>query len=138
MVRSERMFCEQLDYNLLFRWFGDQELDERSFNQSTFSRKRAVLTHEVAVSSSTGGGAARAPKLLSSEHFTVRRRPNRAMASLKSFNRKDRGDPPDDPGNTTVNSEWGDRNRWHRHEHGRCGECWGALATQRADAVGSS
>ena len=48
-VRSERLFCEQLEYNLLFRWFLDLELDEPSFDHSSFSANRArLLKHEVA------------------------------------------------------------------------------------------
>ena len=48
-VRSERLFCEQLDYNLLFRWFLDMGLDESSFDHSSFSRNRArLLKHDVA------------------------------------------------------------------------------------------
>ena len=48
-VRSERMLCEQLDYNFLFRWFLDLEADEASFDHSTFSRNRArLLEHAVA------------------------------------------------------------------------------------------
>ena len=48
-VRSERMFCEQLDYNLLFRWFLDMNWDEPGFDHSTFSRNRArLLEHDVA------------------------------------------------------------------------------------------
>jgi transposase len=39
-VRSDRQFCEQLDYNLLFRWFLDMEMDEASFDPSTFTRNR--------------------------------------------------------------------------------------------------
>src|SRR6202022_1999670 len=39
-VRSERMFCEQIDYNLLFRWFLDLNWDEPGFDHSTFSRNR--------------------------------------------------------------------------------------------------
>src|ERR1700704_7017546 len=47
-VRSERLFCEQLDYNFLFRWFVDLEVDEAGFDHSTFSRNRArLLEHEV-------------------------------------------------------------------------------------------
>ena len=42
-VRSERMLCEQLDYNLLFRWFLDMDVAEPSFDHSTFSRNRARL-----------------------------------------------------------------------------------------------
>src|SRR5437899_13100160 len=61
-VRSERMFCEQLDYNLLFRWFLDLNWDEPSFDHSTFSRNRARLPeHEVAGKffSHRGSGGAR-------------------------------------------------------------------------------
>src|SRR4051812_29784036 len=48
-VRSERLFCEQLDYNLLFRWFLDMGMEEASFDHSTFSRNRErLLQHDVA------------------------------------------------------------------------------------------
>ena len=72
-VRSERMFCEQLDYNFLFRWFLDLEADEPSFDHSTFSRNRArLLEHTVADEFFRAIVAqARALKLLSDEHFTV-------------------------------------------------------------------
>src|SRR5262245_45210281 len=42
-IRSERMFCEQLAYNLLFRWFLDMELDEPSFDHSSFTTNRQRL-----------------------------------------------------------------------------------------------
>src|SRR5215813_1631368 len=48
-IRSERLLCEQLEYNLLWRWFLDLEMDEPRFDHSTFSRNRArLLEHEVA------------------------------------------------------------------------------------------
>src|SRR5207302_7838196 len=48
-VRSERMFCEQLDYNLMFRWFLDMNLDEPSFEHSSFAKNRErLLGHDVA------------------------------------------------------------------------------------------
>ena len=48
-VRSERLLCEPLDYNLLFRWFLDLEVDEPGFDHSTFSRNRErLLEHDVA------------------------------------------------------------------------------------------
>ena len=48
-VRSERLFCEQLDYNLLYRWFLNMDQDELSFDHSTFSFNRErLLKHEVA------------------------------------------------------------------------------------------
>jgi len=107
-VRSERLLCEQLDYNLLFRWFLDMELDEASFDHSSFSANRQrLLEHEVAGEFFRGVVAqARALKLLSGEHFTVDGTLIEAWASLKSFRRKgeeasNRSD--DDPGNPSVN-----------------------------------
>src|SRR5712692_5163349 len=107
-VRSERLLCEQLDYNLLFRWFLDMELDEASFDHSSFSANRKrLLAHEVAGEFFRGVVAqARALKLLSGEHFTVDGTLIEAWASLKSFRRKgaeasNRSD--DDAGNPTVN-----------------------------------
>ena len=47
-VRSERQFCEQLGYNLLFRWFLDMELEEASFDATVFSKNRdRLMEHEV-------------------------------------------------------------------------------------------
>ena len=106
-VRSERMFCEQLDYNLLFRWFLDMEVTEASFDHSTFSRNRArLLEHTVADEFFRAVVAqAGALKLLSDEHFTVDGTLIEAWASLKSFKPKGGGphEPPDDPGNPAVN-----------------------------------
>jgi transposase len=106
-VRSERLFCEQLDYNLLFRWFLDMDAAEPSFDHSRFSRNRArLLEHDVAREFFTRVVAhARRLQLLSDEHFTVEGTLVEAWASLKSFKRKDRepNQPPDDPGNPTVN-----------------------------------
>jgi transposase len=80
-VRSERLLCEQLDYNLLCRWFLDLEWDEASFDHSSFSANRKrLLEHEVAGESFRGVVAqARALKLLSGEHFTVGRHPDRGL-----------------------------------------------------------
>jgi transposase len=106
-IRSERMFCEQLDYNLLFRWFLDLELDEPGFDHSSFTTNRArLLEHEVAGEFFRGIVAqAQALGLLSHEHFTVDGTLIEAWASLKSFKRKGQnpGVRPDDPGNPTVN-----------------------------------
>jgi len=72
-VRNERRFCEQLGYNLLFRWFLDLNWDEPSFDHSTFSRNRArLLQHDVAGEFFRIVVApARELKLTSDEHFTV-------------------------------------------------------------------
>ena len=93
-VRSERAFCEELDYNLLFRWFLDMNLLEPSFDPTTFTKNRhRLLEHEVGqqlfdevVADAHEGG------LLSDEHFTVDGTLIEAAASLKSFKPKD-GDP---------------------------------------------
>src|SRR5450759_429098 len=106
-VRSERLFCEQLDYNLLFRWFLDMDVAEPSFDHSTFSRNRArLLEHDLAREFFTRVVAqARSLQLLSDEHFTVDGTLVEAWASLKSFKPRHQGptQPPDDPGNPTVN-----------------------------------
>ena len=105
-VRSERQFCEQLNYNLLFRWFMDMDMVEESFVPTVFTKNRErLLAHDVAgeffrVVVAQG----RAAKLMSSEHFTVDGTLIEAWASLKSFKKKgeDEGPPPDDRGNPTV------------------------------------
>jgi transposase len=108
-VRSDRLFCEQLDYNLLFRWFLDMDMVEDSFDHSTFSKNRQrLLEHDVAKRFLAEiVQQARAGKLMSDDHFTVDGTLIEAWASIKSFRRKDEkpGDrpPPDDPGNPTVN-----------------------------------
>src|SRR5216683_1952838 len=106
-VRNARLLCEQLDYNFLFLWFLDLEADEASFDHSTFSRNRQrLLAHEVAGEFFRAVvEQARGLNLLSDEHFTVDGTLVEAWASLKSFKRKDAGptEPPDDPGNPTVN-----------------------------------
>jgi transposase len=86
-VRSERMFCEQLDYNLLFRWFLDLNWDEPGFDHSSFSRNRGrLLAHDVAGEFfRTVVAEARELKLTSDEHFTVDGTLIEAWASLKSL-----------------------------------------------------
>jgi transposase len=102
-VRSERMFCEQLGYNLLFRWFLDMDMAEGPFDHSTFSKNRQrLIEHDVALQFFVQiVGQARAAHLLSSEHFTVDGTLIEAWASLKSFKKKDAPkDPPDDHGSS--------------------------------------
>lgn len=107
-LRSERLFCEQLDYNILFRWFLDMNMDEPSFDHSTFSKNRErLIAHQVAKEFFLSVVAqARAAGLMSDEHFTVDGTLIEAWASMKSFRKKDEqpGDrpPPDDPGNPSV------------------------------------
>lgn len=108
-VRSERQFCERLDYDLLFRFFLDMNLDDARWDATTFTKNRdRLVQHEVArqffeevVRQAKSAG------LVSAEHFTVDGTLIEAWASLKSFRKKgekpeDRP-PPDDRGNPTVN-----------------------------------
>jgi transposase len=98
-VRSDRQFCEQLNYNLLFRWFLDMEMDEEVFDASTFSQNRKrLLRHEVAEQFLAAVVLeAKKGHLLSAEHFTVDGTLIEAWASLKSFRPKD--EPPGGDGN---------------------------------------
>lgn len=105
-VRSHRLFCERLDYDILFRWFLDMSLDEPGFDHSTFSQNsERLLTHAVAQQFFDAiVSVARRDGLLSAEHFTVDGTLIEAWASLKSFKPKapPGAPPPDDPGNPTV------------------------------------
>lgn len=109
-VRSETLFCERLDYNILFRWFLDMNLEEPSMDATTFTKNRdRLLEHEVALKFfDQVVRLARKAGLLSDEHFTVDGSLIEAWASLKSFRPKgedssDRPTTDDDPGNPTVN-----------------------------------
>jgi transposase len=108
-IRSARMFCEQLDYNLLFRWFLDMNADDPAFDHSSFTKNsERLLKHDVAGKFFAAVvDEARARELLSSDHFRVDGTLIEAWASLKSFRPKDEKpeerEPPEDPGNPTVN-----------------------------------
>jgi len=95
-LRSETLFCEQLTYNLLFRWFLDMNMDEESFVQETFSKNRErLMKHNVAsLFFAKVVEQARAAGLMSDEHFTVDGTLIEAWASLKSFRPK--GEKPED------------------------------------------
>lgn len=107
-VRSERQFCEQLDYNLLFRWFLDMELEEESFDATVFTKNRErLMEHEVGRRFFDAVvRQAREANLMSDDHFTVDGTLIEAWASLKSFRPKgeDRSADKDqgDPGNRWV------------------------------------
>jgi len=107
-VRSERQFCEQLDYNLLFRWFLDMNMTDASFDTTVFTKNRNRLAeHDVAGQFFQAVvEQAKAADLMSRDHFTVDGTLIEAWASLKSFKKKGKtmGDdpPPDDPGNPSV------------------------------------
>lgn len=111
-VRSERLFCEQLGYNLLWLWFLDREFSQGSFNHSVFSKNaERVLSAEVArIFFVEVYGLSRKEGWTSDEHFTADGTLIESWASLKSFVRKDGSDEKkvskakdDDPGNPTIN-----------------------------------
>jgi transposase len=105
-IRSERLLMEEMDYNLLFRWFVGLNADEVVWDATTFTKNRdRLLEADVAKEFLLRVVAqAEAKGLTSDEHFTVDGTLLEAWASLKSFRPKEEKQPPapDDPGNPTV------------------------------------
>ena len=111
-VRSERLFCEQLGYNLLWLWFLDREFSEGSFNHSVFAKNyERVLSADVAkLFFAEVYDLSRQAGWTSDDHFTADGTLIESWASLKRFVRKDGGDAKnvqsakdEDPGNPTIN-----------------------------------
>ncbi len=106
-IRSERLLMEEMDYNLLFRWFVGQNADDDVWDATVFTKNRdRLLEADVAKEFlARVVEPARAKGLTSDEHFTVDGTLLEAWASLKSFQPKEEkpSPPPDDPGNPTVN-----------------------------------
>ena len=95
-IRSERLLMEQLDYNLLFRWFVGLSMDDKVWDHSVFSKNRerflrsdlaAAFFRRIKEQAAQAG-------LLSDEHFTVDGTLIEAWASMKSFRPKDNSPPP--------------------------------------------
>jgi transposase len=105
-VRSERMLMEQLNYNLLFRWFVGLNMDDSVWDVTVFTKNRdRLLDGDIAEAFFQAVlQQARERNLLSDEHFTMDGTLLEAWASVKSFQRKDDNHPvpPDDPGNATA------------------------------------
>jgi transposase len=105
-VRSERAFCERLNYDLLFKWFLDLPIDAKAFDATTFTKNRdRLLDHDIA--DRFFAAVVRQAKLrryLSSEHFSVDGTLLEAWASHKSFKPTDGPDPdgPATPGGRNV------------------------------------
>jgi transposase len=106
-IRSERAFCERLNYDLLFKWFLDMRIDEPAFDATTFSKNRQrLLEHQVA--DEFFEAVVRLAKLrryMSSEHFSVDGTLLKAWASHKSFKPKD-GPPSDPPAGRNAEVQW--------------------------------
>jgi transposase len=87
-IRSERLLMEQLDDNLLFRWFVGMDMDEPIWAPTVFSKNRDRLLNQEIARSFFRRVVERAQDLLSDEHFTVDGTLIEAWASQKSFQRK--------------------------------------------------
>ena len=115
-VRSERMLMEQMEYNLLFRWFVGLSANEPVWHPTVFTKNRDRLLEGAVAEEffSLIVRQARNKKLLSDEHFTVDGTLIEAWAGQKSFQRKGSDDdplnppPPDGGSNPTVN--------WHKQK----------------------
>src|SRR5271155_1156934 len=118
-IRSEEMLIEQLQYNMLFRWFVGLNMDELVWVPTVFSKNRERLMEgdvaekffaQILAQASVAG-------LVSDEHFSVDGTLIEAWASQKSFQSKDQPQqpPPEDPGNPTVDFH-GEQRRNDTHE----------------------
>ena len=105
-VRSERQFCEQLRYNLLFKWFLDLNVEDEPFAPTTFTKNRErLLEAEVARAFFAEVVAeARRRRLLSDEHFSVDGTLLEAWASLKSYRPRD--EPRRPRGQAVATPRW--------------------------------
>jgi transposase len=110
-VRSERQLMEQLDYNLLFRWFVGLAMDAPVWDATVFTKNRErLLAGEIAAKFMTAVlGQRRIKTLLSDEHFSVDGTLIEAWASLKSFRPKDGSGVPPGPGRNGERSFRGEK-----------------------------
>ena len=106
-IRSERAFCERLNYDLLFKWFLDMRIDQPAFDPTTFTKNRKrLLEHEVADEFfSAVVGQAKLRRYVSSDHFSVDGTLLKAWASHKSFKPKD-GPPSQPPPGRNTEEDW--------------------------------
>ena len=103
-VRSERMLMEQLNYNLLFRWFVGLNMDDSVWDVTVFTKNRERLLDGDIAGAFFRAVLSRQERRISGEHFTVDGTLLEAWASAKSFQRKDgkAQAPSDDPGTATL------------------------------------
>ena len=116
-VRSERQLMEQLDYNLLFRWFVGLGVDDPVWDHSTFSKNRdRLLDADVAAKFLAAVlRHAKVKRFLSDEHFSVDGTLIEAWASLKSFRAKDGSDEPPAPGRNGERQFHGEKRKNDTH-----------------------
>jgi IS5 family transposase len=117
-VRSERQLMEQIDYNLLFRWFVGLGIDDAVWDHSTFSKNRDRLL-DADVAAKLLEAVLRHPKVerfLSDDHFSVDGTLVEAWASLKSFRAKNGSDEPPGPGRNGERDFHGEKRTNGTHE----------------------
>jgi transposase len=117
-VRSERQLMEQIDYNLLFRWFVGLGIDDAVWDHSTFSKNRDRLL-DADVAAKFLEAVLRHPKVkrfLSDDHFSVDGTLVEAWASLKSFRARDGSDEPPAPGRDGERDFHGEKRKNDTHE----------------------
>ena len=117
-IRSERAFCERLNYDLLFKWFLDLPIDARAFDATTFTKNRErLLSHEIADRFfALVVAQAKLRRYISSEHFSVDGTLLEAWASHKSFKPKDGPPTPPGPGRNQEVSFRGERRSNETHQ----------------------
>jgi transposase len=116
-IRSERLLCEQLDYNLLFRWFVGLSIDEPVWDHSSFTKNRDRLIEAKVARKLLRRVVkqARAAKLLSNEHFSVDGTLIESWAAVKSMRRRDDRDEPPGPGRNPSVDFHGERRSNETH-----------------------
>lgn len=110
-IRSERQFCERLQYDLLFKWFLGLNITDRAFDHSTFSKNRQRLLERGLAEALLGEVVreARRRRLISEDHFTVDGTLLQAWASHKSVRPRDDQEPPGERGRNPERDFHGQR-----------------------------
>ena len=117
-IRSERQFCERLQYDLLFKWFLGLNITDNAFDHSTFSKNRKRLLEHDLAEALLGEVVreARRRRLISDDHFSVDGTLLQAWASQKSVRPRDGQDPPASPGGRNSEVDFhGERRRNETH-----------------------
>ena len=137
-LRSERLLCEQLGYNMLFRWFVGLSLEKKPWDHSTYTKNRdRLIEHEVVRELFERVlDQAKAKGLLSSEHFSVDGTLIRAWASHKSFVPKD-GTPPPPSSGSRSNPEVDFKGRKRTNETHQSKTDPDAKLATKSDKVGA-
>lgn len=117
-IRSERQFCERLQYDLLFKWFLGLNITDRAFAPTTFSHNRKRLLKHAVSEAFLGQTVreARDRNLISEDHFTVDGTLLQAWASIKSFRPKDKQEPPTGGGRNAPSDFHGQQRSNETHQ----------------------